>query len=651
MDPRLVAVTGPLEGRVLELDRDPFPIGRQRSNALQLRELSVSRDHCRIRRRAGDKGQEWLLEDLDSRHGTFVNGVPVRRRELRHGDFLQIGESLLLFLSREAEEQEPLRLESATGSASAVRVEDTDFVAERTVERPPTQGWRSPDEILAALSPGAVTAQRLKALLGLTTAIHEVRGVAALAGRLAELLPTVLPAERTAVLLLDDAGEPTRVHGWRSGEETDDAEAWTLSRTLTRRVLADGTAVLAEDVLQEEGLQGAESLLSQRIASVACARLSAAERPLGVLYADTRDSARRFDEDDLDLLNAVAALASVALESALYLEGLEGENRRLREDDLQHELVGESPPVEKLLEFLARAAPTDSTVLLSGESGTGKELAARALHANSPRARGPFVAVNCATLSENLLASELFGHEKGAFTGALATKPGKLERAQGGTVFLDEVGEIPRSLQAQLLRALEQREIERVGGTRTLAIDVRVVAATNKDLEAAIEAGAFRADLYYRLNVVTVTLPPLRERREDIPLLARHFARRFARKVNRPVTGFAPEALAALRAYDWPGNVRELANAVERAVVLGQDPLIRPEDLPETVLDAGAAHGGSEADATTYHERLHATKRRVIREALETSGGVVTKAAERLDLHPNYLHRLISNLGLREELG
>jgi len=656
MQPRLVAITGPHEGRILELDRDPFPIGRHRSNLLQLREISVSREHCRIRRIAEGEGRTtYLLEDLDSRHGSFVNGVPVRRRELRHGDFLQVGESLFVFLLREADEPGTATDPGSGGpeeSATGVRLEESDFVADRTVERPAADGRRTPAEILAALSPSVATAQRLEGLLRLTSAIHQTRGVEPLAQRLAELLPAVLPAQRTAVLLLDETGrELSRIQAWVREDVATEEGARTVSRTLTRRVLESGSAILAEDVLQEEELQTAESLLSQRIASVACAALTAGDSPLGVLYADTRDRAQPFDEDDLDVLLAVAALASVALENALHLEGLESENRRLREAELEHGLVGESPAMEKVLDVLARVAPTDSTVLLTGESGTGKELAARALHTNSPRAHHPFVAINCATLSENLLASELFGHEKGAFTGALATKPGKIELAHRGTVFLDEVAEIPPPLQAQLLRVLEERELERVGGTRTLPVDVRVVAATNRDLDKALEQGVFRKDLFYRLNVVAVALPPLRARRDDIPLLARHFARRFSNKLNRPITGFTSDTLAALTAYDWPGNVRELANAVERAVVLGQDTLVRPEDLPEAVLEAGTGRSGAaDGDPTTYRGVLHETKRRVILDAVRDAGGNVTRAAERLDLHPNYLHRLISNLGLRKEL-
>src|SRR6185503_14792903 len=257
--------------------------------------------------------------------------------------------------------------------------------------------------------------------------------------------------------------------------------------------------------------------------------------------------------------------------------------------ELDHQMIGESEPMGKVLNLISRVAPSSSTVLLLGESGTGKELAARALHRNSPRADKPLVAINCATLVESLLESELFGHEKGAFTGAIYQKRGKLELAEGGTIFFDEVGELSPAIQAKLLRVLQEREFERVGGTQTIKVDVRAIAATNRNLKAEMKAGKFREDLYYRLNVVPIPMPTLRERREDISLLANYFVAEFSNKCKRRVTGISPEARRLLCAYDWPGNVRELENAIERAVVIGQTDLIMPEDLPETIFESQAS--------------------------------------------------------------
>jgi transcriptional regulator with GAF, ATPase, and Fis domain len=307
-----------------------------------------------------------------------------------------------------------------------------------------------------------------------------------------------------------------------------------------------------------------------------------------------------------------------------------------------HDMVGESAAMCAIYDRIRRAAPADCTVLICGETGTGKELAARAIHENSPRARGPFVAVNCAALTESLLESELLGHERGAFTGAVALKKGKLEVADGGTIFLDEIGELAPSLQAKLLRALQYHEFERVGGTRTIKVNVRVVAATNRDLGEAVAQGGFRQDLWYRLNVLALTMPPLRARRTDIPMLAAHFARKYGR--GRPVE-LSREALDALTAYDWPGNVRELENAIESAVVLGSSNLVVADDLPPAILDGT---GGPRKDPAAYHQSVLEAKRKVILDAIDRSAGNYTAAAKLLGINPTYLHRLVKNLQLKD---
>ncbi len=288
--------------------------------------------------------------------------------------------------------------------------------------------------------------------------------------------------------------------------------------------------------------------------------------------------------------------------------------------------------------------PASSNALIHGESGTGKELAARAIHKNSPRKDQPFVALNCAALTETLLESELFGHEKGAFTTAIAQKKGLLEVAEGGSIFLDEVGELSLTLQAKLLRVLQEREFVRVGGTKPIKLHGRFLAATNKDLQQAVRENSFRADLFHRLNVISFTLPPLREHPEDIPLLAEYFAARYAKRCNREVQGISPEARACLMQYDWPGNVRELENALERAVVIGSSSLILPEDLPETLLEAAPA---SPSGPAKYHDAVRNLKKQLILGAFEQVGGSITEAAKLLGLNPNYLHRLIRNLDLR----
>jgi transcriptional regulator with GAF, ATPase, and Fis domain len=309
-----------------------------------------------------------------------------------------------------------------------------------------------------------------------------------------------------------------------------------------------------------------------------------------------------------------------------------------------HDMVGDSEAMRRVYSRIVKVAPSDCTVLINGETGTGKELAARAIHENSRRARRPFVAINCAALTEFLLESELFGHERGAFTGAVVQKKGKLEVADGGTVFLDEIGELAPGLQSKLLRSLQHHEFERVGGTRTIKVDVRVIAATNRDLAAAVAAGTFRQDLWYRLNVVSLTMPPLRDRRADIPVLAAHFAAKYGR--GRAVS-LSAEAVAVLTAHDWPGNVRELENAIERAVVLGASDRILADDLPESLVEMAAGRAPDDA-ATMYHQGVADVKRRLILGAIHRSGGNYTAAAKLLGLNPTYLHRLLRTLQLRD---
>ena len=308
------------------------------------------------------------------------------------------------------------------------------------------------------------------------------------------------------------------------------------------------------------------------------------------------------------------------------------------------QIIGESPKMQELRELIQTVARSNATVLILGESGTGKELIAGALHGLSARQPAHYIRINCAAIPETLLESELFGHEKGAFTGAISKKDGKLAVANRGTVFLDEIGEMTLSMQSRLLRFLQDHKIERVGSTTSIKLDVRVLAATNRNLEEAIKLGSFRADLYHRLDVVKVTMPPLRDRREDIPLLSSYFAEKYAKECKRPISGISPEARTTLQNYNWPGNVRELENAIERAVVLGASETIGLEDLPRRLLDAV---DDKEATSAGYHEAVKDAKRQLIMKALENAQGNYTEAAKALGIHPNNLHRIIRTLDLK----
>ncbi len=619
MNPRLAAIAGKLKGSVFPLAGSPVIIGRETAASLCIADPSVSRRHSQIEM----EGDQFVISDLDSLNGTFINDVPVKRRTLQHGDRVRIGDSQFLFLLHDGD---------ASSKSSEVQIDDRQIVSGSTVQ------VRFNDALY-------VMARDLSALMKVSTTINAIRGVEELQSKLLELLFEVVPAQRGAILLTEGNGlEGASIFGLDRDQGPD--ETIRISRSIAERVLKDGTAVLISEP-PPHGKYESESLSEARPSSLLCVPLMMMDRPLGLLYLDTSQRHSRFDQDHLQLVSAIAAITAVAIENARHIEWLESENQRLLFDvNIEHNMVGESPALRQVYQFISRVSATDSTVLISGESGTGKELAARAIHQNSKRSGRPFVAVNCAALSESLLESELFGHEKGAFTGAISARKGRLEIADGGTLFLDEIGELSPSLQVKLLRVLQEREFERVGGTKTIKVDIRLIAATNRDLEQAIATGAFRQDLYYRLNVVELGMPSLRDRKEDIPLLASYFAGKHGEKCNRRVMGLSPEAQARLISYDWPGNVRELENAIERAVVLGTTERILPEDLPEPVLEVEVESSTSAG----YHEAVSQTKKQIILEAMEKSRGSYTEAAKLLGVHPNYLHRLIRNLNLRDHL-
>ncbi len=358
-----------------------------------------------------------------------------------------------------------------------------------------------------------------------------------------------------------------------------------------------------------------------------------------------KDGAADYLTKPLDLEELLVRVKRVAEGARLRTE-VRDLRQRLVERHRLEGIIGESGRMQEVLALAKRVAPSDATVLIRGESGTGKELIARAIHFNSPRASGPLVNLNCAALPEQLLESELFGHEKGAFTGAIAQRKGRFEQADGGSIFLDEIGDLSPALQAKLLRVLQERQFERVGGSRTLSVNVRVLAATHRDLERAMREGAFREDLYYRLNVVTIQIPPLRERREDIPLLLDHFLRKFAEKNRRDVTGLTAAARDALLKYDYPGNVRELENVVERAVLLCRGRVIDLEDLPATVRPGQRSAGAPlPKDLPGV---LADIERQAIQSALERHGGVQTHAAAELGIGERVLRYKMKKYGLAD---
>jgi transcriptional regulator with GAF, ATPase, and Fis domain len=615
LNPRLVAMSGPLEGTVHTITDGPLYLGRDPANQVMIGDSAVSRKHCAISQVTQGI---YEISDLDSHNGTFVNGIQVSRTPIQHGDLIRIGTSEFVFLIGEDDGSSPqssgASKQTTSGTLTAL------FLDQRS-------GLPSDASGIGRM------ARDLSAFFKIANLVNSFHDVDALQRELLGLIFEVIPAAQGAIVLQPNADEePNPPCTWnRDGEAKQEMvirEEWA-QRAMWERCAVFTTASTAPAPAEH----------------VLCVPLVAAENILGVIYLTSPATSPPFGEDHVYFLSSVSRIAAVSLENLLKLDSLRAENQQLRADVGAAMLIGESRAMSRVTEFIGRVAKGDSTVLIRGESGTGKEMVARAIHANSLRPSKPFVAINCAAIPETLLESELFGHEKGAFTGASAIKKGKFEAAEDGTLLLDEIGEMTPLLQAKLLRVLQQREFERLGGTRLLPFNARVIAATNKNLEQAIKAGDFRQDLYYRLNVVSVALPPLREHREDIPALALHFANKFVAKSKRGFKGISPEARSLLMQYSWPGNVRELENAIEHAIVLGLTDEILPEDLPEAMLEEQSSEM-----AALYHNTLHQTKKQLVITAMNDAKGNHVEAARLLGIHPKYLHRLIKNLNLKSDL-
>ena len=625
---------GPSKDQTIPLPEGEATIGRDPANVVAIIDPSVSRKHCLLRR---EEDGRFLIRDLDSRNGTLVNGITVKEQWLRHGDEIATGDSLFLFLIEE---------ENRSGSKSRVVFDDTHPAAETRLIHPKEAVYLQPDRLLKELPATSQVSKNLNALLKISRVVHAIRDLEELQAQLLDLIFEVVPAGRGAILLSDGEGQDFSSMYARTRQ--DGEQLVRVSRTIARKVMKENVAILGVDIASSGNFREVESLVASHVRSLVCVPLSVFQRMIGCIYLDNTSVANRFHEDHLQLMAGVAGISAVALDNARRLQWLEQENLRLTTEVRQDQsLVGEGTRMKDVFQFLARAAPSDSTVLIEGESGTGKELVAKALHRNSPRANKPFVAINCAAIPETLLEDDLFGHEKGAFTGAATQKKGRLEIADGGVVFLDEIGELAPSLQVKLLRVLQEREFERVGGTHPTKVNIRLIAATNRDLEDAVKKGEFRQDLYYRLAVVNVMMPPLRERREDIPMLTRHFVQKHAMRCRVKARPISREAMAALVNYEWPGNVRELENAIERALVMGSSDMVLLEDLPESLLEQKAPE---EFDEGKYHASVKEHKKRLILDAVEQTRGNYVEAARILGVHPNYLHRLIRNLQLKDEI-
>lgn len=555
MKPRIAAITGKLEDTVISMNEGPVLIGRQTGATLKIANASVSRRHAMIEK----DGDRFVIADLGSRNGTFVNDIPVRRRELQHGDRVRIGESQFFFLFEDSDE--PAR-------TSEIRFDHSEVPTETTVR-------------MTYADVVGLMARDLNVLFKASTTINAIRDLGELQESLLHLIFEVVPAKHGVVLLKSDQATDDEFSSTFGLDRIfGPTQQITVSSTVVRRVIRDGAAMLLADTGRNEAFHS-DSLIAAHSRSLLCVPLIMLGRTFGVVYLDTDVPDVHFDADHLRIVTAIAAIAAVAIQNALHLQTLETEKQLwLHDAGSRSQIIGESALTQQVREQIEEAARSELPVLILGEHGTGKELAARETHAQSRRADKPFVAVNCADPAVSLLESELFGAARGAFKGALGARKGKLELAHGGTLFLDAVGELSLELQDKLLRTLQSGELTPVGGSRSVRTDVRIISATHQDLNSSVNEGTWRQDLFSLLNGIELKMPSLRERREDIPMLANYFAARYAAQNHRQSLEISPEAHHLLCAYEWPGNIRELKNAIERAVILGVTGQILPQDLP-----------------------------------------------------------------------
>jgi len=619
----LHAIAGPIKGAVFHLTGEEVAVGRLSTNQLCIGDPSVSRRHCAIEPAAA----EFRIRDLGGNNGTFVNGARVGEAILADGDRIRIGDTVLAFTAH-----------------GALSLPDNGVVANSYDRSAVPESAETAVRKLVSASADSGFGARARSLLRMGARLNAHSEPDGLQAEILKCVLEITPADRAAIVLLDrDGGDDATVAGWT--RVSGGPATVPVSRTLVTRAIRESAAIFSDEVNAPGEFADVTSLTGRRVESVIVVPLAADGEVIGTIYLESGDPREKMSREHLELAAVIADSAGPALERMRRLRSLGEDNRRLRGAlRIKEDLIGRSRVMGEISERIAKVARTDATVLIRGETGTGKELAARAIHVNSTRAVRPFEALNCSLLRDALLESELFGHERGSFTGAVAQRKGKIELAEGGTLFLDELGALGESPQAMLLRVLQTREYQRLGGSRTFRADIRIIAATNEDLEEAIRRKAFRQDLYYRLNVISLQMPPLRERREDIPLLAEHFIQVYSRKNKRSVTCLSAEAADLLRRYDWPGNVRELENAIEHAVVFGSTSEVVPEDLPDGLLEFLRERPGALGG---YHGAVRQAKCDIVLSAVRSASGDYNKAAKDLGIHVNNLHRLIRELGLK----
>jgi len=618
-----------------------YTLGRVATSRIVIKDDLCSREHAEVYFADG----RWRLRDLDSLNGTRLNNAPLDSEwELAPGDEVSIGRTHLLFV--ESMDQLPdLPADPGGGDGVSIkkRLGQTRFLTPQPASPPP-------EELDGDKTPAPTSRHSLSRDLSL---LYRLALDMASASTYEDLVRIVLdglleavPAEVGAILSVKE-GRELEVTAFRHRDPSIRTYA-RVSEFVTNEVIAGRQAILAEDVARDRYLRHRESLNDLGATSLICAPVTFGDKVLGLIHLYCTDPHRALDAEDLEFTMAVAKQLGTVTRQLQRQASLSAENQSLRQQlRVESELVGGSASIRDLESQIGRVADTNATVLIRGESGVGKELVARAIHFSSPRREGPFVCLNCAAISETLLESELFGHEKGAFTGATEKKIGKFEGADHGTIFLDEIGEMTFSTQAKLLRVLEGHPFERVGGSTPIRVDVRVVAATNQPLEKALQEGKFRRDLFYRLQVVEIRVAPLRDRKTDVTVLAEHFLKRFVRETGRKIRDFTPAALKKMHDYHWPGNVRELRNVVERAVALGKGPLLDAPDIWLSSLEVGGPSPAVVEHAAYEELPLEEIEKRHILRTLEHTDWNKSQAAAILNIERSTLDRKIKGYDLK----
>lgn len=579
-------------------------VGRHEQNDLVLDDARVSREHAVFE----CTEQAITIRDLDSRHGTFVNGERIATKTLTDGDQVQLGHVLV----------------DVYETNEGVTIAHTQVTDAGTA------------------APKAGSDQRLQLLVETSRAIHAVGDQESMLGGLLETTRDVLHCERALVWLGDFEQGMVRKYVRTASTRPDEL---VLSRGILDATLRKREAIIVRDARRENEMK---TLHRERILSAMAVPLGLGTKAIGLLYVDDRREANQFGKEDLDLLMALGALISAALEHAERHRQAEVMADALASRSTSNTILGQSPAAQRLKSQIAKyAAAGRAHVMILGESGTGKELVARSLHAASPRANKPFVTLNCAAVPDTMIESEFFGHEKGAFTGALAKKRGKFVLADGGTLFLDEIGDLSLAAQAKLLRAIQEGEVQPLGSEKPERVDVRIVSATHKNLQAEVAAGRFREDLFYRLNTVEIEVPPLRDREGDIGILAAAMLSRACAEMGKRVEGFTAAALAALSHHSFPGNVRELKNEVERALINADGPRIDAHDLSPRLGAArpvvGQPRGKSLAE---QFAELEPTEKYLVEEALRQAKGNLSEAARLLGITRMVIRRRVERFGL-----